>query len=187
MTSSFEKVGQIDSSGSAERAIDQDQEKSQLKRLHEMCEEFKGNSSIGYTLKVSEDKKVILLLITENTSETKTNEDRSGVKNKLYADFMANTLKVKKIIELNKMNDQIQGVTMKYSDHEVYYYVGQYTKKFYYDTNVVPGGYRYFKSVTRAYYHRDVPENYSGKWLTWSPDGTLKSEHEYSNGQLIKS
>jgi antitoxin component YwqK of YwqJK toxin-antitoxin module len=41
----------------------------------------------------------------------------------------------------------------------------------------------YFKTIYRAYYDRDVPNNFSGSWRYWYDNGETHSIYEYLNGK----
>jgi len=44
---------------------------------------------------------------------------------------------------------------------------------------------RYFKTIPPAFYRRQTPYNYTGKWLRYHENGRVENECHYANGERI--
>lgn len=140
------------------------------------------------------------IVILQKTDNTKTNENRSNVRNKSHAKFRANELLVVEIININvgmdietktlktsitNLSDIIRFGDIVPSFVETVYEVGKIVKSDIFDSNldqICSGGIHYFKTLITAYYYRDVPKNYSGVWTTWYDTGQKSSEGKYKDG-----
>jgi hypothetical protein len=114
--------------------------------------------------------------------DTKTNESRAGVKNKMHAKFRANKLLVVDI--KHKLSGQSIGVVQ---DGNWSYIKGSTVEIADFDNDlnkVNGGGIYYFKSYDTAFGY-EMPKNYSGQYKKWFDNGQLKLDYVVNNGKEI--
>src|SRR5271170_5380155 len=153
-------------------------EDNKLVQLLAFCQEYTNNSLYVYKIcrdKASKYKTVKWFVVLQKLPDTKTNECRKDVVDKNYAKFRADKLRVVKIINTNKPT-----LTKKYITHrgpnmvKTKYVVNKIVESNEYDDNidnVYSNGIHYFKTLLPAYYYRDIPDKYNGKWIFWHDNG----------------
>jgi antitoxin component YwqK of YwqJK toxin-antitoxin module len=132
------------------------------------------------------------LVIMEKTDKTITNENRKSVINKEHAKFRASRLKVIKIINVDDPTITKTKIINMYEDKQTIYEINKDVVPDYYNNNeevICTGGIHYFRTLISAYYYRDVPNKFVGKWSTWHDNGQKKEESfyidEYQSGFSI--
>lgn len=157
--------------------------------VYKICCDALGKETPSTYMDGSFSKKWIVIM--KKISDTETNENRDGVIDDLYAKFRANKLLVVKIININNPK-----LTKKYIVNEYHcayygtlklkYEVKKIVTPTFYDkdpNNICSGGIHYFKSLKAAYYYRDCPENYTGRWHAWHTNGRKRISTNYINGE----
>jgi antitoxin component YwqK of YwqJK toxin-antitoxin module len=126
------------------------------------------------------------LVIMQKINDTVTNEGRTNVVDAAYAKFRANKLNVIEIINVNDPRISTKFITNEYGEFQTKYEVGKTVTPHMYDksVNVVcSGGIHYFKTLSAAYYYREAPTNYTGKWKKWHENGIKEINGEYVDGK----
>ena len=122
----------------------------------------------------------------------KTNENRQDIADPLYAKYRTSNVKVLKIFHMNsEVNDETRVIDKMRGlyDKNFSYIVGEEMHVFGYDENineVCSQGIHYFKTPYQAKMWNLSLDNYTGKYIEWYDDGTLRREGEYKDGNLVK-
>ncbi|VBB18994.1 hypothetical protein YASMINEVIRUS_1526, partial [Yasminevirus sp. GU-2018] len=114
------------------------------------------------------------IVILEKLPDTLCNEGRSNVIDMKYAKFRADKLLVVMIFEADKPTTKTQTITTQHKNIKTTYTVGKSVVPDFYDprpNEVCSGGIHYFTTVDGAYYYRDPPNGYSGRWFAWNDAG----------------
>jgi antitoxin component YwqK of YwqJK toxin-antitoxin module len=168
-----------------------------LEILKEQCKKYQ--SIDGFVFKTANDilsKKDIYtkkwLIVMRKCDDTITNEIRYNILNKDYAKCRANKLKVIAIINMNKPSLRKQCVvnSVAYSinnfvSRRTKYKVGHMVECDNFDWNfdeVCSGGIHYFRTLEPAYFYRDLPLKYTGRWILRYNNGEKRSEGNYIDG-----
>lgn len=127
------------------------------------------------------------LVILQKLAGTKTNEHRFGVLDTNCAKFRANKLKVIEIIDIYNPKYTKKSIINTFdSVHKKPYEVGKIIESDAFDEDidsVCSDGIHYYNTPLPACYYRDVPNNYTGNWITWYNNGHKQSEGGYINGE----
>ena len=118
---------------------------------------------------------------------TRCNENRQGVNNPKYAKFRASTLLVLKIFDANDVERTIDCLEHEsiHSIAKTIYKVGMMVRPDNFDEDpdeVCSTGIHYFKSIKAAFWYRDQPDDYTGKWTTYGECGRKHCSIFVKNG-----
>lgn len=158
-----------------------------LEKIIKLYHEYHCNKKYVYwivqdnlTTKCENDKK--WLIVMEKLRDTKTNEDRKDVKNSDFALFRASKLKVIRFINIDDPDFKDKVVI----DTNIRRYViNRVITHSEYDPiidNIESGGLYYYNTIEAAYYARNRPDNYTGKWVKFYRNGNKQAETEFLNG-----
>lgn len=141
---------------------------------------------------------IILKKITKDQDDdiTITNETRKMVANPMYAKFRASKLDVLYIIDIrngitvesisNTFINTFSNTCNKFNDNiPITYIAGQRVTPNLFDLNldvICSNGIHYLKSPDAAFYHRQMPKNYTGPWMRWYNNGNKHFVEFYTNG-----
>lgn len=118
------------------------------------------------------------LVILKKLDDTRTNEERKSVSNKLFAKHRADKLLVVAIINVNDLSSEPTSITNKYRDITTVYEVGKITYSESFDQNVAnicSNGIHYFRKIDRAYFYEEIPKSFFGVGLNWYSSGNIKT------------
>jgi antitoxin component YwqK of YwqJK toxin-antitoxin module len=154
---------------------------STLDELIKKCAEFTDNHNDKhmYVYKLCKSLSKEWLILMKKLKDTRTNEERKNVMNENYTKFRADKLAVIFIINVNNPFETTKTMIHKFDDTECLYEVDTIVEADYYDDDVrivCSHGIHYFKTIEPAYYYRDIPIGYIGKWRKWYDNGAKKSE-----------
>jgi len=128
------------------------------------------------------------LVVMKKESDTKTNENRENILDPFHAKYRADKLRVLKIINVNDIETTTDSVhhrnqTFGYS---AIYTVGSIVKSYNFNENiqeVCSNGIHYYKSLESAFFHRSMPDGYTGRWFCQNSDGSKDWEGYFANGE----
>jgi len=130
------------------------------------------------------------IVVLEKLPDTITNENRSNVSqigdNKLYAQYRANKLMVKKIINKYDLT-KCANVVSNWRENKTEYKINEnvYPNNFDADLeNVCSNGIHYFLKLERAFYYYLIMEIENGEHLSWHENGQIYEKYNYVNGKL---
>lgn len=160
--------------------------------LLKICEDYIRSETyvykMCYNFSDKYDSKQKWLVVFEKLKETKTNEKRKGVFDRVCAKFRADTLKVVDIIDIYNPSASVEYITHRYNFNEIKYQINRtvtadnYNEKI---DKICTGGIHYFKTLITAFYYRFMPTDYTGMWIEWDDNGKKVSECEYTNGERL--
>jgi antitoxin component YwqK of YwqJK toxin-antitoxin module len=157
-----------------------------LDRIINACSKYISDSSCVYkTCRDIKNELSYWLIVLQKLAGTLTNEHRDNVIDENYAKFRGDKFKVVDIINIDDPSVTTKSIVNKYDDILTEYIIGKvvYPDKYNDDINVIAThGIHYFKSLIAAYLYRAVPENYTGPWVDYHPNGQKQIEHQYVNG-----
>ena len=150
-----------------------------LDRLKHECKEYLNKSE--YVYKICSDHIVVM----KKLQDTKTNENRNNVADSLYAKFRADKLFVVKILNINNI-ESIKKIVNNNYKIKIIYKCDEIIIPDKFDENideVCSSGIHYFKTIDAAFYYKELPRLFTGKWIYWHENGNKSYECEYIDGK----
>jgi hypothetical protein len=179
--------------------------------LCQQCELIKKDNPDSYVYSVCNDKLTYIndekidtsakwLVLMQKLDSTITNENREDLIDKNNAEYRANKLKVIKIIDVNDPSNTKNEILNKHEviyprgnifnalyNTEIEYKVGKNVESEFSlkcDINECrTAGIKFYKTLYAAYYSRDIPDIYTGYWVSFRDDGWKSQDGEYLNGK----
>lgn len=118
------------------------------------------------------------IIYLQKLEDTKTNEDKNNVKDKLHASFYGNKFLVTKIIH-KITNQEIDECYNPYFSKKIKYIKNKIVEKINY--NGLTKGIRFWLTIDAAKFH-ELPTNYTGHALSYYDNGQIDIECDFING-----
>lgn len=155
-----------------------------LKKMHKKYP-YESDESYVYKLCYSTTNQKTWIVIMQKLKETKTNEERKRVYEKMLAKFRADKLKVIEIFNAIDPDETTTMIVNRFNKKTLTYEVGKIVEADKYDENidkVCSGGVHYFKSLDAAFYFNRPLAGCTGYWFDINGDGGIDYVLKYING-----
>jgi antitoxin component YwqK of YwqJK toxin-antitoxin module len=125
---------------------------------------------------------IIIMKKVDDTNLT-LNETKSSMMDENYANLKANKLEVVEIFNIGNPQEHFKSIK---TYNEILYKKGEMVIADDIQMDNVDSNskiIRCFRTIDRAFYYRQMPRDYTGKWIEWYESGQKKSEMEYLQGR----
>lgn len=119
------------------------------------------------------------IVVMQKMDDTDTNESRNDVKDKRFAKFRADKLKVVNILDVNNPTITKKAIVNTYNHDDEFllvtsYEVGKIVVPHEFDRDddmICSGGIHYFRTLIAAYFYRENPIDFTGRWFEFYDNG----------------